>query len=223
MVHALEQGAPNHPHSDFIWNIRINEKIVSVFEAAWGTEDLICGFDGMGVSVEKTGTLCWHVDQDGSHIDGCVCLQSMLVLTESSCTEFAVGSHNRHAKLTGGIGRMGWQFVPLQASALAACAKETPKLLVGDLVIWDSRTAHRVLSQNLAQHCPRIVVYLSYVPRGFANISTLRTRRQFFDNGVATTHWPYRLIDRGEDRFPPSRTYKEATPSIRQLIDGNLA
>ena len=219
VLEKLRMQQPAHAHSDLAWSIRSDARILSIFEKAWFTDDLICSFDNISVSTEHAPPLSWHVDQDGSHIDTCVCLQGVLALTGSDVTELAVGSHNAHRNLCRDARRMHWQYVRLTRAQLHGFATERPQLEAGDLLIWDSRTAHRVARQ--AAGSMRAVMYLSYVPRVFATSSSLRERRSFFNKGVCTTHWPHRTVDRGEERIPPSQGYTKAAESARRLIDGD--
>jgi ectoine hydroxylase-related dioxygenase (phytanoyl-CoA dioxygenase family) len=111
------------------------------------------------------------------------------------------------------------QYVRLTRAQLREFATERPQLKPGDLLIWDSRTAHRVARQTAG--AMRAVMYLSYVPRAFAKSSSLGERRSFFNKGVCATHWPHRTVDRGEERIPPSQGYAKAAESARRLIDGD--
>ena len=83
--------------------------------------------------------------------------------------------------------------------------------------MWDSRTTHRVIKSDKT----RVVAYISMVPRHFASEDVIKLRRTYFEQGVATTHWPHLLVDRNECHFPPSFTYDDAPVEVKELIDGN--
>lgn len=55
-------------HEKMSWEARTEPKVVQIFEKLWGTEELICSFDGMNISLPNRKDLNWspwpHCDQN---------------------------------------------------------------------------------------------------------------------------------------------------------------
>lgn len=55
-------------HEKMAWEARTEPKIVEIFEKLWGTEELLCSFDGMNISMPNRKDLNWspwpHCDQN---------------------------------------------------------------------------------------------------------------------------------------------------------------
>lgn len=218
-----------HAHSELMWRIRTDERILAIFANLWGTRDLLTSFDGIGHRAPyNVWELEWHVDQDRCE-DVCVCVQGLLCLSYSSAAnggaQFALGSHMYHAECMRVVkpGRRKWQFVPLKSEMLSGFKKRQPSLKPGDMLLWDSRVAHRVLPPRIA-NTERTVAYVCMTPLGFAPPGTLARRRDAFSKGVASTHWPHLFCERrGENRQAPPWSYAESPEMVRILVDGNLS
>ena len=204
-----------HAHSDLMWQIRSHPSVLKCFQQIWNTEKLISGYDGIGVGFANE--LDWHTDQEFKS-QNCECVQSLLALTTAESTEFVNGSHLKHAQsmTKTNIPENTWQFQYIAVEEDAEISR--PQLYPGDLVIWDSRTTHRVCASKKE----RIVVYLSMVPITFASNSVLSLRRQYFEDGISTTHWPHIIVDRGGMRHLPTESYEEIPVQWKQLIDGGF-
>ncbi len=198
-------------HSDIVWQLRTDPRITDIFEHIWETSDLVVGFDGVGhrKKSERGFALPWHVDQDESHPDGVQCYQSILAIEPSNEQTGTIcvlpKSHKHHKALAKrlGDGSGGWEFLQLPKNdrIFRQCLPPIPvQLQVGDLFIWDSRTAHRVTKpQNTRTE--RMVVYLSYVPRSFCSDATRKQRLHAYRHGISSTHWPHRFVDRGDTPY----------------------
>lgn len=216
-----------HAHSALMWRIRTDERIVAIFSNLWGTRDLITSFDGIGHRAPyDSWELDWHVDQDRCE-DMCVCVQGLVALSYSSAatggTQFALGSQVHHAESMRMLkpGRRRWQFVPLASEMLTGFKKRQPSLKPGDMLLWDSRVAHRVLPPRVAD-TERTVAYVCMTPLRLAAPRTLARRRDSFCKGVASTHWPHLFCERrGENQVPPW-SYADSPEMVRLLVDGNV-
>ena len=215
-------------HSKTLWDLRTLPSVRRLFEEWWGCTDLISGFDGMSRRLRGSDdylAIDWHVDQDHTHPPGCCCVQALVALSdstgESGTIEFVRGSHHAHQDLVWRLCRAedaeldgtegAWEFVPIAAGDPILCGDVVqPCVRAGDVVLWDARTVHRVVRPG--GMAPRLVAYVCHVPRSFADDVTLQRRRKFFDEGVATTHWPHRLVDRGDERAPLSRAIGSDVP-----------
>lgn len=205
--------------SSTMWRIRTHPAIRALFASAWdGENDLIVGFDGAldrqrGHAGEG---MAWHVDQDGSlPSDEMQCVQAIVALRPSGAASGSVAflprSHRRHSALVHRLDPASvrrrrarvpaeWQlmWIPDADPIFRACGvAATPELGAGDVVLWDSRTAHCV-TPAADKRVGRAVAYVSMSPRRFASPETLLARRRVVERGEGTTHWPHALVVRDE-------------------------
>lgn len=86
-------------HSDTIWKLRTHPSVLALFRRLWKMEDVVTGFDGIGVS-HGDFELPWHVDQE-RHSDSCVGIQGIMALSRhdaaSGGLSLLVGSHLEHS------------------------------------------------------------------------------------------------------------------------------
>lgn len=221
-----------HAHSPMMWMLRTH--VQGRFREIWNDKDLISGFDGILHSTDRMPfSLPWHVDQDGSHCDGRVCLQAQIALTsvtpDSGGVCFLSGSHHHHARWTRDVKCDAWEYVPVRRRALdrlkTVCIEEFPLLNPGDLCIWDSRTVHRA-RRGRARGRERIVAFLSASPSKWASPLTQRQRRWAFEHDQASTHWPHRFVWRRSTEPSPIRKRRdiEHVPAcVRALVVGGHA
>jgi hypothetical protein len=222
---------PHMAHSEAMWYVRTHPVVLAVFRRLWRSDDLIVGFDGMTVRRpgDEAWTLDWHVDQDASHERGLVCAQGVVALSHSDArtggTQLVPGSHRHFAALSRRCGADAdgidgaWEFFAVGDDDYVfwQCAPTVqPSLNPGDLLLWDSRTVHRVAAPECSASA-RMVAYVCMTPRSFASADVLAKRRLAFQTGIATTHWPHRYVDRDEERAG-CRRLKDAPPRVRALV-----
>ena len=93
--------------SQFVWDIRQNEKVIDVFKTIWGTDDLLCSFDGASFHFPPELTnrgwfrkLWYHTDQSYLTPDF-KCIQSWVtaydVNTGDATLSFMDKSHKFHS------------------------------------------------------------------------------------------------------------------------------
>tara|TARA_Y100000591_G_C21746741_1_gene652394 strand:- start:155 stop:919 length:765 start_codon:yes stop_codon:yes gene_type:complete len=224
-----EDDSQFHAHSDLLWEIRQNNSIKNLFGKIWNiSSDKLCSsFDGayLRKSTEESFILDWHVDQDGSHINSCVSIQGVLALTKidknTGGTSFLSKSHILHNKLIpkNKYNNGDWEYIEIDPSIIDKYKfKEIqPTLNPGDILLWDSRTIHRVVEPNNLKSS-RGVVYLSMIPKHWISKKIIKKRKKAYENGISTTHWITRFVDRGEERYPIKRKYLNANSNIQKLI-----
>ena len=127
------------------------------FEGVWGTDDLICSFDGACVFRPWAQDKTWrtvggweHVDQNPTHRPGKQCVQGLVTLSkvtpQSGGLTVIPGLH----LLFGEVGRLlkvshSDDFVKVPQWCWSSISTSTPSLVLceaGDMCLWDSRTIH---------------------------------------------------------------------------------
>lgn len=197
-------------HEKFVWEARLEPKIIKVFEQVWGTEELLVSFDGFNMTlpgmkdhVPKSETLPWpHVDQSPNR-KGQHCVQGIINLAPNGPEDGGLvvikGSYNYFEEFfkhnegkKADWGSEDWRgFSEEQVKWFTDRGCELIKVCAGpgDVILWDSRCVHyNVLpaSGNL-----RALFYACYTPVKFASAENLDLKRQIFEKRHATTHWPH--------------------------------
>ncbi|KXT02886.1 hypothetical protein AC578_1804 [Pseudocercospora eumusae] len=202
-------------HEAFVWKIRTDPGILSIFQKIWGTDDLIASFDGMNVSLPvnpDTGrtdietTKPWpHIDQDPRSISRLELYQGIANLAPNGPDDGGLvvlsGSHRLHQKhfdsIGGfksekdlGVGENGYNFDPEDAEWYREQGCKEVKICAnaGDLILWDSRTIHWNCSPTGKQ--TRFITYVCYCPRDRMTEEQLQRKREVFEARKGTTHWP---------------------------------
>jgi ectoine hydroxylase-related dioxygenase (phytanoyl-CoA dioxygenase family) len=208
---ALEEmdTRANMAHSDAIWRIRLHPNVLAQFRRLWGVEDIVTSFDGIGLSHGEF-TLPWHVDQE-RHSAEMVGLQGILALSnqtaESGGLQLIRGSFEYHSGLVDPCDADEWEYQEIEAD-LSSCDVVMPNLRPGDMCLWDSRTIHRVV-RGTTPNVPRITAYLSFEPRRAVTRRVALQRTRGLRQGISTTHWVSRFVDRGDAWSPPSNITPE--------------
>jgi len=56
------------PHEKMAWDARMEPKVVDIFEKLWSTNELLCSFDGLNISLPNRKDISWspwpHCDQN---------------------------------------------------------------------------------------------------------------------------------------------------------------
>ncbi|CAJ1942482.1 unnamed protein product [Cylindrotheca closterium] len=220
-------------HMQEIWNVRSHERVKSVFETIWGTDDLVVSFDGAstGFAPEVTGR-GWH-RKDWLHIDQSPhrsdfeCIQAWVTAEEVGTGDGTLmvleGSHKLHAEFAKHFGlkkdkayRSDWlKLTPEQNQwyrdqGCAELAIECPK---GSMVLWDSRTVHAGRSPLKGRATPRnrFVAYVCMMPASRMQPIEWNKKQRACLEGRVTNHWAASRVK----LFPKSpRTYGKPLPVI---------
>ena len=219
------QGNNVHNHSDLMWKIRTHERVVKVFQECWNTpENMLSSFDGFshGLSSE----LDWHVDINLSQpFSRMVSLQAILSIesidSETGGTLLLRGSH-KHAhdictRFSTDDRSDEWQITWIDEAeepSFRTCSIVQPQLSSGDMLLWDSRTAHKV-KEGLGEKA-RMVFYLSMVPECFVDEETRKERMHMFKNGTTSTHWVQCPIHRSDGPVPSADL--QSNPKVLAMI-----
>lgn len=194
-------------HEDWTWKIRSEPGVVGAFSKFLGTEDLIVSFDAVNFGFPNRKDLPpnkpWpHQDQDPLK-PGFRCLQGLVNLLPNGPDDGGLivckGSHNLSKQFHE---EMAWEEkIPAWTNEWYGFTDNGMKWLKdhgcewikvcaepGDLLLWDSRTAHYNLSSKTNQ--PRFAVYTCFMPVADASQEDLKRKKDAFERRVGTTHWP---------------------------------
>ena len=236
------------------WALRLRPRVRRAFEAVWGTADLLVSFDGgnmvrparAGAPWAPTRGGWWHVDQNALRAGqrGRCCVQGLVTLTDANAATGGLcvvpRSHRDFAALCARapLARAKGAFVPVDArdpllarGGVLVCAR------AGDLILWDSRTAHcntpalapaeeaeEEEEEGRAKRDPAVslqrqVGYVCMTPARWATAETLARRRDAFVRGESTSHWPHEFVVAGVG-LPdaPDNDPDAISPEQRRLV-----
>lgn len=226
-------------HSQYIWDLRQNEKIATIFSRFWDVpkEDLLVSFDGASFHFPPEDTnrgwyrkTWYHTDQSYLRPDF-ECLQSWVTgldVEEGDATlAFMESSNQYHDEFREKFGitdRSDWFRLeePEQKAFYdeKGCIDRKIHCPAGSVVFWDSRTIHcgteplkRRKNKNL-----RNVAYICMTPRNRASDAMLNKKRKAFKDLRMTSHWPHK-----PKLFPKNpRTYGEPLPNVTDVKEPEL-
>lgn len=227
-------------HDQFVWNIRQNPKVVSIFSKLWNcpNEELLTSFDGMSIhfppEITKRG---WYKSNDWLHTDqsytrnNLECIQSFVScydINEGDATiTLLEGSHKYHKDVADEFkitDKTDWYKLndnEYNFYTKKGCNRYCVKCPAGSMVFWDSRTIHagmEALKTRIKQNI-RLVVYVCQTPRKLASESNLEKKKKAFNDMRMTTHSPHKV-----KLFPVNvRTYGAELPNVTDLPKPKLS
>ncbi|KAJ5676158.1 hypothetical protein N7462_009055 [Penicillium macrosclerotiorum] len=195
-------------HEKFMWEARMEPKVLEAFSKIWGTEELLVSFDALNITLpDKTKPVQkpWpHVDQSpfrrGLHcVQGIINLSpagpddgSLIVVPKSNTvTESYFDTQTDLATWTKKDFRlfdeveMEWFKTQHGVKPIKVLAEP------GDLILWDSRTIHWGGEPTSKSDTIRTVIYVSYSPANLASQESLQEKQRAFMSYRATTHWAH--------------------------------
>lgn len=202
------------PHSDFMWNVRLQPNIKKIFSNVHGTEDLVSSFDGFSVFLnKKQKSPSWlHVDQNPSNTVYCVQGQyNFLPVNEDSAGFLVVPKSHTWETKTDKKG----DWITFDDMAHRAV-----KLIVPEncFTLWNSRTIHANtgMTSNTVRF-DRLTCYVTYLPRSMRPESVREQKIKAYQNSYGTSHWANRCeIKKYPWGFGPkyeSRGFQKIYPS----------
>jgi hypothetical protein len=220
-------------HSQFVWDIRQNPKVVNTFSKIWSekSEDLLTSFDGASFHFPPEETnrgwyrqTWYHTDQSYFRPDF-ECIQSWVTaydVEEGDATLAFMESSNIYHKEFQEVNKVtdksDWYKHTTEEQSFyekKGCEEKRIKCKAGDMVFWDSRTIHcgtEPIKTRNKQNL-RNVVYVCMKPRKYATEANLRKKRKALDELRMTTHWPHK-----PKLFPINpRTYGGPLPNVTPI------
>jgi hypothetical protein len=194
-------------HEDFVWDIRSEPGVVEAFEKAYQDNDLIVSFDainyGFANRTHLPKNVPWpHQDQDPSK-PGFRCLQGLVNLHNAGPNDGGLivskGSHllseQFHEDMKDEERIPAWtpEWFGYTDNGMKwleehGCAWYKVEADAGDLIVWDSRTAH--YNVPTSSDVDRLAIYTCYMPVSEATQEELLRKKDAFNNRLGTTHWP---------------------------------
>lgn len=199
-------------HSQFIWDLRMNEKIVNIFQKIWKCDktDLLTSFDAMSFHLPSEVTnIGWHRN-DWYHSDQSFtrndfeCIQSWVTGFDVNKGDATLGflekSHKYHKKFADKFDikeKSDWYKLTENETNYfykKGCVEKKIYCPKGSLVLWDSRTIHCGVGpiKDRDDSNFRCVVYLCYTPKKLANKKIIDKRIKAFEEHRMTSHWPHK-------------------------------
>ena len=223
----------NVGHSQFVWNLRQNTKIVELFSHFWKckNEELLVSFDGISINPPPEitnrgwGRKHWlHTDQSYSR-NNFECIQSWItafdVNEDDATLMFMEKSHKYHEDFSQEFkkrDKQDWYKLTDEETLYylnRGCPLKRISCSAGSIVFWDSRTIHCGANALKTRKYPnyRLVVYLCYMPRSLSTKKELEKKKKALQELRMTSHWPTK-----SKLFPKNpRTYGGKLPTITPI------
>lgn len=187
--------------------------VQKVFSDLWGTDELLCSFDGMNVTLPQQKDLTWspwpHCDQNPER-KGMQCVQGLINYAPNGPDDGGLIVMKGSSKLYDTFFRETRQQAahedapPPEAEFRDhfifseddvkwfedhGCELVKTCLDPGDFVLWDSRTMH--YAKHPEGDVIRSAQYICMTPAKFAKKEDLELKAQLFKEHQGTTHWPH--------------------------------
>ena len=220
-------------HSQFVWDVRQNPKVVDVFSKLWETpsEELLTSFDGASFhfppEITKRGwyrKTWYHTDQSYFRPDF-ECVQSWVTaydvnegdatLAFMECSNIYHKEFQDHFQIKDKSDWYKHSEIEQKFYEDKGCEEKRIKCKAGSMVFWDSRTIHcgTEAQKNREKQNMRNVVYVCMIPRNLASEASIRKKQKAFNELRMTTHWPHK-----PKLFPVNpRTYGAPLPNVTQV------
>ncbi|KAJ5812712.1 Phytanoyl-CoA dioxygenase [Penicillium robsamsonii] len=198
-------------HEKFMWDARMEPKILDAFAKIWGTDELLVSFDALNITLpnrkDKPAQKPWpHVDQSPMR-RGLHCVQGVINLSHAGPEDGSLMVFPKSNKATEGFfdtetDPSTWEHKDIRNFTVEEIqwfedhGMKPHKVLAepGDLLVWDSRTVHWGGEPTVNSNTIRTVIYASYAPVELATKESLKLKKEAFESYQATTHWPHENI-----------------------------
>lgn len=221
-------------HTQTVWDVRQNPKVVQVFADMWNTtpENMLCSFDGISFHMPpETTKRGWfknnwlHTDQSYLRNDF-ECVQGWITAEDvnngDATLTFLKNSHKYHGWAANRFNlaeKADWTKLTddIVQSYIQEknCEQECIKCPKGSLVLWDSRLIHcgKEPDKTRMHSNFRYIVYICMTPREYATEANIRKKIKAFQELRMTSHWPHK-----PKLFPINpRTYGAPLPNVTSI------
>lgn len=202
----------NVGHSQHLWDIRQNPKILKIFSMIWNCEpeDLLVSFDGMaflpppevtGIGFASPNSKNYHLDQslERPYFDGIQGFVTAYDIDEGDATlSFYESSHKQISNFIDDFGiKHSSDWVPFDSTEVAffadRCKEVQMKCPAGSLVLWDSRLVHTPMKpiKGRKKDNTRCIAYLSYSHKDRISEESLERKIEAYENMYTTNHYAH--------------------------------
>lgn len=226
-------------HSQYVWNIRQNEKIAAIFAQIWNCkkEELLTSFDGLSIHFppETTGR-GWYRDNGWLHVDqsytrnGFECVQGFIsawdIEDQDASFTFLEKSHHYHKDFKDVFdvkNKSDWYKLnaeEMEYYRTKNCIQKAVRCAAGSLVLWDSRLVHAGIEPQKGRKNPKLrhVIYVCQTPKNQCPTNIIKKRIKAFEEQRTTNHWPHKT-----KLFPKiPRTYGNELPELVDIEEPKL-
>ncbi|KAI3115044.1 transcriptional regulator family: Fungal Specific TF [Penicillium roqueforti] len=228
-------------HEKFMWDARMEPKVLEAFSKIWGTDELLVSFDALNITLpnreDKPAQKPWpHVDQSPMR-RGLHCIQGIINLSHAGPEDGSLMVFPRSNTVTEEFfdtetDPSTWEqkdlrlFSAEEIQWFESHGMKPSKVLAepGDLIVWDSRTVHWGGEPTVNSNTIRTVIYASYAPFELATEESLKRKKEAFASYRATTHWPHEniVIRDGVVHLPDDETSEHLTSIFRIAHKANM-
>jgi hypothetical protein len=238
-LHSMLFQYFNVGHSQAVWNLRQNPKIIKIFSKFWNVEpnELLVSFDGLSFNPPPEETnKGWNRNNTWFHSDQSFlrnefeCVQSWItgldVEKGDATLAFYEKSHKFHKDFEEEFKieeKSDWYKLNKEEEKFyfdKGCEIKKIMCPKGSLVFWDSRTIHCGTEALKTRENKkwRAVIYLCYQPKTFSDNKQIKKKQKAFNELRTTCHWPAKI-----KLFPKNpRTYGNTLPIIDKINNPTL-
>jgi ectoine hydroxylase-related dioxygenase (phytanoyl-CoA dioxygenase family) len=197
---------PSPAHTQFVWDLRSEDKVIEPFEKIHNTKELLVSFDRGNVTKPSFGkkkpVKIWtHTDQTESKLE---CVQGFVNLIDCGEEDAGLvvipGSHKYHEEFFRENkieAKGGYMLKPEDEAWFAKKGLKHKKVLAsgGSLVVWDSRTFHYNVPPTQKQEDGkfRMVIYTCMTPKKWITAANLKKKKKAFQEMRTTKHSPHNI------------------------------
>lgn len=177
--------------SDFMWNLRLNSEIQSIFKTIYGCDELVTSLDGFSMFVsKKQKSKSWlHIDQNPANtiysIQGAYNFMPVNSVQDAGFV-LVPKSHETYTPIVSH--KKDWIICDTTAPILA----ESRKLIIPEncMTLWNSKTIHANEGMSKSEiELNRLTTYITYQPKVLRPLPILQKRIDAYMNSRTTSHW----------------------------------
>jgi hypothetical protein len=209
--------------SDFMWHIRTNSTVQSIFKSVYSTNDLVTSFDGFSMFVSKSQkSKSWlHIDQNpANQMYSVQSAYNYYPVKDYRDAGFVLVPKSHKTYKPSVSGNKDWFVCPDQPLA------DSRKLIIpaNCLVLWNSKTIHANEGMRKPEvEFNRLTCYVSFQPKHLRPQSIYEKRLTAYKNGSATSHYANKCELK---RYPfgfktryESRGFKQIEPKLNHSLE----
>lgn len=179
--------------SDFMWYLREQKSIQSIFKQIHNTDQIVTSMDGFSVYVSgDQKTKSWlHIDQNPEDTTESYQGSYNLLPVNETSAGFVVVPKSHITYKPQVTHKKNWITVD-------TLYESSVKLLIPEncFTIWNSRVVHcnTGMTEKNKKELNRITAYISMFPKSIREEKVLEEKKKAYRNGQTTTHWANKCV-----------------------------